>query len=203
MKIAGLCWLSVVLTFVLSAGDTVTAVDQNWLTSIVEGLKNQYKISDMYSLAASIQGGTSGNLQEIFRDNPSDIVQQNLTNAGIYLGQRLAIATVKKPAHAEYRLLNNLQLVSNTSDLLVIYCYASSCPTTCANRKNPYNILKLIQTVINSGQWSDRAFVFEKIFRPQNSDGVNQKLLTTALQNLGAVIGSQNIFRCYKPQRII
>ncbi|KAM7394756.1 hypothetical protein PAMP_021542 [Pampus punctatissimus] len=41
MKMAGLHWMAVALAFFLSTGNSLAVVDQSWLTSIVEGIKNQ------------------------------------------------------------------------------------------------------------------------------------------------------------------
>lgn len=161
---------------------------------------DRYSIPGMYSLAASIPGGASGNLQTIFQANPPNNVHNGINNNGKYTGQRLAVATVVKPQHAEYRLLNNLQLDSNMNDLLVLYCFASSCPTTCTNTNSPYNILHLIKSLIDNGQWTDRAFVFEKIFKPGGQTIIDPNELVSALERLGNAIGSANIFRCYTPQ---
>lgn len=40
-QMAGLCWTAAVLLVFLSAGNTSAAVDQNWLASIIEGIKNE------------------------------------------------------------------------------------------------------------------------------------------------------------------
>lgn len=41
VHMAGLRWMVVALTFVLSAGGGSAAVDQNWLTSIIDGIKKE------------------------------------------------------------------------------------------------------------------------------------------------------------------
>lgn len=197
-QMAGL-WMTLVLVFLLSGGSA--AVDQNQLARLIKGLKNEYQISGMFCLVLSIPNMDPVTLDQIFTDNPKNTVKQKVSQGYVYKGTRLAVAAVKKPEHAEYRVLKDLRLQSNAGDLLVIYSYASSCPTTCTNRKNPYNIITLISNVISSGNWGRRAFVFEKIFKPQDSSGIDERVLEKAIRELRASgIGLANIFRCFKPK---
>ncbi|XP_041641825.1 uncharacterized protein LOC121508802 [Cheilinus undulatus] len=193
-------WMTVMLVILVSNGCSAV-VDQNNLALLTARIKNEYSIRGMYSLALSIQSEDPVNLQNIFQNNPKRQVEQAISGRQVYRGQRLAVAGVNQPEHAEYRLLNGLQLDSQDGDLLVLFSYASSCPSTCTNSRNPYNILNPIRNLINSGRWSRRVFVFEKIFRPQNSQGIDESKLKQAIVELGnSGIGLENIYRCYKPQ---
>ncbi|XP_041641687.1 uncharacterized protein LOC121508720 [Cheilinus undulatus] len=193
-------WMTVMLVIIVSNGCSAV-VDQNQLAQLMKGITHHYSIRGMYSLALSIKSEDPVNLQNIFQCNPKEEVQRVISDEQVYRGYRLSVAQVKKPEHAEYRLLNGLQLDSQDGDLLVLFSYASPCPSTCTNSRNRYNIFNLIGNLINSGRWSKHVFVFEKIFKPQNSQGINKSKLIQAIVKLGnSGIGLENIYRCYKPQ---
>ncbi|XP_074521169.1 uncharacterized protein LOC141786412 [Halichoeres trimaculatus] len=196
---AGL-WMTWTLVFLLTGGSA--AVDQNQLARLVKGLKDEYRISGMFSLALSIPSEDPANLRQIFTDNPKTTVEQTVNGGGVYQGARLAVAAPqdRPPVHAERRVLLNLQLQSNPGDLLVIYSYASPCNHKCTNINNPYNILGLIGNVINAGNWGGRVFVFEKVFVPHGPTAITEAALSASLQALGrSGIGLANIFRCFRP----
>ncbi|XP_054461108.1 uncharacterized protein LOC129096365 [Anoplopoma fimbria] len=211
---AGLCLKTVTLVFFLSAGSLAAvdqntlAVDQNTLAAnqdtlagLILAVKDRYLIKGMFSLALSIQSKNQ-NLEQIFKDNPVNKVTDQLSKGLVYRGKRLAVAKVKKPEHAELRLLTNLSLVSKKGDLLVIYSYASSCSTSCTVINGPYNIIKKINNVIDKGNWSKYAFVFEKVFSPKNKTHIEKCFLRKALKDLGTSrITLANIFRCYVPNK--
>ncbi|KAI3353566.1 hypothetical protein L3Q82_020086, partial [Scortum barcoo] len=82
---AGPCWMAVVVAFFLSAQDSLAAVDQNWLTSITEGIKNQYALGDTFSLAVNVPEGQDPNdLQQVFQDDPADKVKQTVSEGQVY-----------------------------------------------------------------------------------------------------------------------
>lgn len=97
--------------------------------------------------------------------------------------------------HAEYRTLQKLNTLSNShnqDDLLLIYVFASPCAHKCANTNHKANILDLLRVY----KKYKVVFVFSKVFKPRNSGSIPEEQLHDALENLGAVIGLERIFRC-------
>ncbi|XP_054460986.1 uncharacterized protein LOC129096270 [Anoplopoma fimbria] len=196
---AGLWLKTVTLVFFLFAG-SLAAVDQNKLAQLIQAVKTQYPIQGMFSFALSIQGMDQNQLDQIFEDNPQDVVTQMVSKREVYTGKRLNVAKLKGHEHAEWRVLKDLNLESNTGDLLVIYCQSSSCPRTCTEINGPYNIMDKIDIVIEKGKWSEKVFVFENVFQPKTED-IDVDELKQALVNLAtSKIKLANIFRCYTPQ---
>lgn len=158
----------------------------------------------MFSLAVSIKSEDPANLELILEKSPQKSVLKAISEGDVYKGERLAVATVKKPEHAEWRVLKDLNLKGAKDDLLVIYSYASSCPTTCTNKTSKYNIIDKIQNLLenNKKKLSQYAFVFEKVFKPKESDGFLKGKLKQALEHLSTSgVSLANIFRCYKPEK--
>ncbi|KAG7234473.1 hypothetical protein INR49_004762 [Caranx melampygus] len=193
-QMAGLCWLSVVLTFVLSAGDTVTAVDQNWLTSIVEGLKNQYPLRDAFTVAVSIPENQDPNeLQQVLQGDPADQVKQAVSQGQVYRGTRV-VAAVQPEAVS--RVLKNIDSLTQSSqgNFLIIYSSESPCGPACTNT-NQDGIADKINDVIQN--WSGYAFAFSNVV---DVPDVSTSQMAQSFQQLAvAKMGLDNIFRCYNP----
>ncbi|XP_045897171.1 uncharacterized protein LOC123964106 isoform X2 [Micropterus dolomieu] len=198
----GLRLTTVTLVFLLSVGG-LAAVDQNKLAELIQRIKEEYPINNtMFSLAVSIKSEDPANLELILKKSPQKSVQKAISEGDVYKGKRLAVATVKKPEHAEWRVLKDLNLKGDKGDLLVIYSYASSCPTTCTKKRSNYNIIDKIKNEISKNKeiWSNYVFVFEKVFMPKDSEGIDEETLKKALKDLATSgIPLANIFRCYKP----
>ncbi|XP_028267926.1 uncharacterized protein LOC114439922 [Parambassis ranga] len=193
-------WMTVFLVLLLAQG-YVAVVDTTTLANLIQRLRQRYSVSGMFSLAVSLKGGNLAHLEEIFQQNPPDKVEGEILKGRVYRGFRLALAKVGQPEHAELRVLKDLNLDSIKGDMLVIYSYASPCPTTCTNICNRYNIINPINNLINIGQWSTYAFVFEKVFNPRDcKKGLKESELKRALTDLadGSQIKLPDIFRCYK-----
>lgn len=108
--------------------------------------------------------------------------------------------------HAEWRLLQNLNLEGQDGELLVFFSYASPCSTSCADPNEPHKITDKLQKLFTEHKWGEKAFVFQTVFRPGgmniDSDEKREEIkrsTTEALTNIGKFIGSENIFRCYRP----
>lgn len=156
----------------------------------------------MYSVAVSLPKDHWYDLNQVTK--PTEEEGKNIASGDlVFNNNRLAIATVKAPEHAEWRLLNTLHLDSNEGDLLVIFSYGSPCPNNCANPNDDYTIIKKINAVISGGKWGDKVFVFEKIYKPKIKGEIPRDQLETAVRNLGtSSVGLANIFRCFKPNEV-
>lgn len=168
---------------------------------------DRYNINTMYAMAASIpkyENQLSYDLTKAMLN-----LQPNW-NDGILRTPRLVVATKKDVTtnlneyteHAEWRVLQNLNLEGQDGDLLVFFSYASPCNEKCANPKGNFRITDGLKTLFKKNVWGGKAFVFEVIFKPSGKDidFVEIKRSTTeALKNIEKVIGSENIFRCYRP----
>ncbi|TMS22863.1 hypothetical protein E3U43_008169 [Larimichthys crocea] len=188
---AGLCWMAVVLAIFLSAGNSLAAVDQNWLESIIEGIKNQYALGDTFSLAVNIpQNQDPDNLQQVFQDDPVDKVKQTVSEGQVYQGTRLVAAG------AVEQVLENIQpfIKRCQGNFLVIYSEESPCSPTCTNA-NEDSIASKINDVIQN--WKGYAFVFSKVVDVPGADMSQQ---SESFKKLGiSKLGLDNIFRCYQP----
>ncbi|XP_044201185.1 uncharacterized protein LOC122976658 [Thunnus albacares] len=211
---AGLCWVTVMLAFSLSAVNSLAAVDQNRLARIVDGILEEYETKGMFSLAVSIPENQNQNtdqiLQEVFRSDPGNNVRNKINNGGVYIGSRVVAAKVLRRLnggadHAESRVvdhLNRLHNSRNANDMLLFYVYASPCIEKCSSETHHENILRRINHI---RQWRSYAVVFSKIFIPKNHEPNTDQQRREALQRLGMYqvnqgsIGLDNIFRCDGP----
>lgn len=135
--------------------------------------------------------------------------QQTQLNDGILRTSRLVVATKKDVTkvtrsgtvhyteHAEWRVLQNLQLYGN-GDLLVFFSYASPCDERCANPTGNLGIIGGLKSLFSQSGWGAKAFVFNTLFRPRGGD-INSDAIRKALTNIKEEIGRHNIFRCYRP----
>ncbi|KAF3852689.1 hypothetical protein F7725_006044 [Dissostichus mawsoni] len=124
-KMAGLCWMAVVLTFFMSAGDTLADVDESWLTSVIEGIKNEYPLGDTFSVAVNIpENQDIDTLQQVFQDDPPDKVKQTVSGGQVYHGTRVVAAA---QSEAVSQVLKNIQpfIKSSEGNFLIIYSEVS------------------------------------------------------------------------------
>ncbi|KAK7929806.1 hypothetical protein WMY93_006201 [Mugilogobius chulae] len=107
--------------------------------------------------------------------------------------------------HAEYRVLQNIQTLTNklnrgiqSTDLMLFYTYKSPCYTRCCSTDSLFNIFSKMSASIR--RWNNYAVVFSNIFVPGHTSDTAATLeqdRRTALLNLGnAVNGIANIYRC-------
>ncbi|XP_067441684.1 uncharacterized protein [Thunnus thynnus] len=218
---AGLCWVTVMLVFFLSAENSLAAVDQNRLAEFVDGIREEYGIDKMFSLAVSIpenQNQTTGQiLQQVFTSDPGNNVKNTINNHKVYIGSRVVAAKVlerdtRGNSHAESRVLDNLHNLFNNNyfvnDMLLFYVYASPCKT-CSSTNSKDGGMSILRRLFKIRQWHSYAVVFSKIFSPRSNSSTTTMKPTTdpderkqALQNLGTFkgdqgpIGLKNIFRC-------
>ncbi|XP_044201160.1 uncharacterized protein LOC122976643 [Thunnus albacares] len=202
---AGLCWLTVMLAFFLSAENSLAAVDQNRLERIVDGILGEYRTDCMFSLAVSIPENQNQDidqiLQQVFRCDPGDNVKNKINNDEVYIGSRVVAAKVLKRTnkpddHAESRVLDHLNQLfesggANNHDMLLFCVYASPCVER--RVENSKNILTRIH---NIRRWNTYAVVFFKVFNGKNCWTNRNHQRRGALQRLGTSIGLDNIFRC-------
>ncbi|XP_035516937.1 uncharacterized protein LOC118327622 [Morone saxatilis] len=187
---AGLCWMALVLAFFLSAGNSSAAVDQNWLASIIEGIKNQYALGDTFSLAVNVpQNQDPSNLQEVFKDDPADQVKQTVSGGQVYQGARVVAAA---QSGALSHVLEKIQpfIKSSEGNVLVIYSEESPCGPTCTNQDG---IAGKINDVTQN--WSGFAFAFSKVADVSDASQQAESFKQLEISKLGL----DNIFRCYKP----
>ncbi|XP_039666508.1 uncharacterized protein LOC120565143 [Perca fluviatilis] len=208
-KMAGLCWMAVVLAFSLSAGNT-EAMNQNRLETIVKYIMEMYSVCNkgntlQFSLAVNIPENQYLNLQELFKDDVADNVKRLLKKGKVYTSNNMvaAMPMKKKDEHAEARVLANIQPLPDSSagKSLVFYSYLSPCVTKCANPKHDDNILKDINEKIPKDKWAERVFVFSTIFKKYtDQNGKEQEFseneIRDALKELGGTTLDYNIFRC-------
>ncbi|XP_051241480.1 uncharacterized protein LOC127355050 [Dicentrarchus labrax] len=187
---AGLCWMALVLAFFLSAGKSSAAVDQNWLASIIEGIKNQYALGDTFSLAVNVpQNQDPSNLQEVFKDDPADQVKQTVSGGQVYQGSRVVAAA---QSGALLNVLEKIQsfIKSSEGNVLVIYSEESPCGPTCTNEDG---IAGKINDVTQN--WSGFAFAFSKVADVSDASQQAESFKQLEISKLGL----DNIFRCYNP----
>ncbi|XP_022616406.1 uncharacterized protein LOC111232967 [Seriola dumerili] len=199
---AGLCWVTVVLTFLLSPGISATAVDKDDLKKIVNFMMNRYNIKTQVGVAVNIPKDQDLNtLQEVFEK--ADVVRKKLDNNSVYVDAcRMVAARPYKNVHAEVRVLKNMEnLVNNANDhFLVFYSFYSPCGRHCMNENGPYSIIPKINEVFPN--WNQFAFVFSEVFdKTSKGDPIDKNETEEALKQLGrSKVGHDNIFRCYKPK---
>ncbi|XP_068583823.1 uncharacterized protein [Cebidichthys violaceus] len=185
---AGLRWMAVVLTVFLSAGDSLAAVDQNWLTSVIEGIKKEYALDGAFSLAVNVpENQDINNLQQVFQSDPADGVKQKVSEGQVYQGTRVVAA-----AQSVSRVLENIQtlMTSSQGNVLVIYSEESPCCPT-----NEDDVADKVNDVVQ--KWSGYALVFSKV--PDVPDADASQLAETFKQLAISKLGLDNIFRCYEP----
>ncbi|XP_039662836.1 uncharacterized protein LOC120562943 isoform X1 [Perca fluviatilis] len=190
---AGLCWLAVVLAFFMS--DSLTAMEQDRLASIIQGIKNEYDLGDTFSLAVNIpQDQDINDLQQVFQDDPADKVKQTVSEGQVYQGTRVVAAAQPE---ALSRVLGNLQPLFKRSKghFLLIYSEESPCGPTCTTNENKDRITGKINEIIQN--WGSYAFVFSKV---HDVPGADTPQLAESFKQLGvSKLGLDKVFRCYKP----
>lgn len=181
--------------------DGGSAVDQNKLKELIQEINKKYSFWGMFAWALSINDEDKSNLEKIYEDNPKVKVMDMFNKSGVYRGRRFAVAKVKQPEHAEFRLLTDFRLHSDEGDLLVFHSHASPCTTTCTNENNPHTIIKRIKKVITDGKWTQCVWVYNVIFKPKGIVHIDEEDLSQGLKNLTrSGIPLANIFRCFTPK---
>ncbi|XP_038595661.1 uncharacterized protein LOC119919325 [Micropterus salmoides] len=192
---AGLCWMAVMLAFVLSVGNSVDAVTPEILARFVDRILGKYGTDGMFSLAVMIPQNQNQNqdqnFQQVFKTDLGNKVRNMMNKNQVYIGNRVVAAKFLKGAdHAELRVLANMQGLldhHNAEDnFLLFYVYASPCPQCPLNR----NWGKLNRRV------GGHAFVFTKLFIPRDSTNFSNTYRDTALTQLGNAVNRHTIFRC-------
>ncbi|XP_033985620.1 keratin, type II cytoskeletal 2 epidermal-like [Trematomus bernacchii] len=192
---AGLCWMAVVLTFFMSAGDTLADVDESWLTSVIEGIKKEYPLGDTFSVAVNIpENQDIDTLQQVFQDDPPDKVKQTVSGGQVYHGTRVVAAA---RSEAVSQVLKNIQpfIKSSEGNFLIIYSEVSPCGPTCTTNANQDSSRDEINNVIKN--WRGYAFAFSKLGDVPAGDTPQ---IAKSFKNLGiSKLGLDKIFRCYNP----
>ncbi|KAL3066372.1 hypothetical protein OYC64_016346 [Pagothenia borchgrevinki] len=192
---AGLCWMAVVLTFFMSAGDTLADVDESWLTSVIEGIKKEYPLGDTFSVAVNIpENQDIDTLQQVFQDDPPDKVKQTVSGGQVYHGTRVVAAA---RSEAVSQVLKNIQpfIKSSEGNFLIIYSEVSPCGPTCTTNANQDSTAVEINNVIKN--WRGYAFAFSKLGDVPAGDTPQ---IAKSFKNLGiSKLGLDKIFRCYTP----
>ncbi|XP_056228402.1 uncharacterized protein si:dkey-96g2.1 [Seriola aureovittata] len=209
---AGLCWVVVTLTLLLSGENSSAAVDKNQLAKITKFIIERYDIKTQVSVAVNIPVKTVNQnyLEEVFKRATAAAVQKKLSEDSVYPNDtsddRVVVA---KPDfkewytdHAEALVLQNMKplVESRDGNFLVFYTFYSPCGAKCTNLKNRNSIIPKINQVFPN--WGQFAFVFSKVF-DKTSKGVpiDKDEPVESLKQLGNTkVGHDNIFRCYKPK---
>lgn len=186
-----LWWKTTLLVFFLSSGNTWAAVNQTWLTSVTQAIKNEYAPGDTFSLVVNIPENQDPNdLQPIFQDDPADKVKESVSQGQVYQGTRVVAAGNLSS------VFDNIQPLTQSSqgNVLVIYSEQSPCGPQCSST-NQDGITAKINDVIQN--WSSYAFVFSKALDISAAD-IPQ--VAESFKNLEiSQLGLENVFRCYKP----
>ncbi|KAK2817522.1 hypothetical protein Q5P01_025713 [Channa striata] len=191
---AGFCWMTVVLVFFLSVGTSLAAVDQNWLTSIIEGIKDQYPLGNTFSLIVNIpENQDLDSLQEVLQDDSTDKVKEAVSQGQVYQGSRVVAAA---QSEALSQVLKNMEplIKSSQGNFLIIYSEESPCGSTCTNT-NEGSIANKINDITQN--WSGYAFVFSKVLAGPDAD--TSQLAQSFKQLTISKLGLENIFRCFQP----
>ncbi|XP_033985623.1 uncharacterized protein LOC117481833 [Trematomus bernacchii] len=201
MKMAGLCWISVLLAVSLSIGDC-EPLDIGYVKRIAELIQNNFLINDRhFSVAVNIPEDQNL-LAKAFDKINLDDVKKDLDEGKVYIGSNAVVAVPQKKDtytdHAEAQVLDNLGNLANTHEgnILVLYSWLSPCGDKCTNINNRNNILKKIEEKVKP-KWESYAFVFHTVFDLKGEVSISN--IQGTLLNLRGVMVDDNIFRCYKP----
>ncbi|XP_014858273.1 PREDICTED: uncharacterized protein LOC106927305 [Poecilia mexicana] len=182
---AALCWVVLGLAVLLSPQRSLAAVNQDWLTNIIQNLKNEYALGDSYSLAVNIPVNQDlGSLAEVLKDDPADAVKQAISAGQVYQGTRV-VAAVQSGALGQ--VLEKIQPLIKSSDGNVLIVYSEGYPD--AN-----GIDNKISDVVQN--WKSYAFVFSKVADVADADTLQRAALFK--QQEVSKFGLENIFRCYE-----
>ncbi|XP_008416239.1 uncharacterized protein LOC103469933 [Poecilia reticulata] len=182
---AVLCWVVLGLAVFLSPQRSLAAVNQDWLTNIIQNLKNEYALGDSYSLAVNLPVNQDlDSLAEVLKDDPADAVKQAISAGQVYQGTRV-VAAVQSGALAQ--VLEKIQPLIKSSDGNVLIVYSEGYPD--AN-----GIDNKISDVVQN--WKSYAFVFSKVADVADADTLQRAALFK--QQELSKFGLENIFRCYE-----
>ncbi|XP_034055471.1 uncharacterized protein LOC117535190 [Gymnodraco acuticeps] len=220
---AGLCWMTVMLTVLLSAGDRADAVDSadavdlETLASYVNQISALYGTHGTYSLAVSIplpEMNRNKNKKTFLADllkksDPVERVKDKLDKDEVYVGTRVVASKFQEEGqHAESRVVDNLvtlfnNKVNKAQDMLLFYAFTTPCGKcfqlgSTGNNLDRYNQIRL---------WQSYAAVFSEVFQPRDKkDRLPDVNMGAAIQLFGnyqgprGQIGLDHIFRCMKPE---
>ncbi|XP_074521433.1 uncharacterized protein LOC141787048 [Halichoeres trimaculatus] len=191
VQMAALGWTLVLSALLLSAGTTLADVDQDWLTSIMEGIKTEYALGDTFSLAVNVPLNQDPNtLQEVLQYDPADRVQQAVSEGGVYQG-RVVIAAAQ--AGSLPRVLENIRALMKSSQghFLVLYSQQPPCGPACAANDDPAPAK--VQDITQ--HWSAYAFVFSRVRAgpPEDLSRISESFRRLHISGLGL----NNVFRCF------
>ncbi|XP_023189321.1 uncharacterized protein LOC111608597 isoform X1 [Xiphophorus maculatus] len=182
----GLFWVTVV--FFLSVENTSAAVDQKWLTDIVQTIKNKYQLGDTSSWAVNIpQNQDPSHLMEVLQEDPPDAVKIAVSKSDVYQGKRMTVST---QSVAIPHVLEKIKVsqTGNQGNTIIIYSEKYQ-------NINENGIAANINKIIHS--WGRYAFVFSKVVDVADA-GIPARAELFKQQELSK-FGLENIFRCYEP----
>nr|XP_033934228.1 uncharacterized protein LOC117442342 [Pseudochaenichthys georgianus] len=214
---AGLCWMAVMLTVLLSAGDRADAVDLETLASYVNQISAMYGTHGTYSLAVSIplpEMNRNKNKKTFLEDllkksDPVERVKDKLDKDEVYVGTRVVASKFHEEGqHAESRVVDKLVTLFNSEvnkaqDMLLFYVFATPCGKclqigTTRSLLDKYDQIRL---------WQSYAVVFSEVFQPRDQkDRIPDVKMRAAIQAFGnyqgprGQIGLDHLFRCMKPE---
>ncbi|XP_034092888.1 uncharacterized protein LOC117560173 [Gymnodraco acuticeps] len=213
MKMAGLCWISVLLAVSLSIGDCAT-LKLDYVKRIAQLIqKNFQQNGKQFSVAVNIPEvpKTTKELEEVILPVNREKFNDDLGKGKVYKGNNAVVAIPQRKDtytdHAEAQVLDNLGNLANThkGNILVLYSWLSPCGDKCTNINNQNNILTKIKEKVKP-KWKSFAFVFHTVYTWFMDNNKNKKDIPEAdikmtFRNLRQVIVDDNIFRCYKPEK--
>ncbi|XP_038133977.1 protein qua-1-like [Cyprinodon tularosa] len=182
---AVLCWVVLGLSVFLSPRSSLAAVDQSWLTNIVENIRNEYPLGDTYTVALNIPVNQDPeSLTEVLNDDPEDKVKQTVSQGQVYQGTRVVAAT---QSDALARVLQKVEplIKSSAGNALIVYS---------EGYLKANGIDSQISNIIQN--WGSYAFVFSKVASDANNNVLNRDELFK--RQAFSKFGLENIFRCYE-----
>ncbi|KAL3066369.1 hypothetical protein OYC64_016344 [Pagothenia borchgrevinki] len=214
MKMAGLCWISVLLAVSLSIGDCAT-MDLDYVTIIAKLIEDTYYYNgQQFSVAVNIPKvqKTTEELEKVILPVDWDVATPFLKAGKVYQGSNAVVAVPQERTtkfgniyneHAEKQVMNNLGDLANTheGDILVLYSWMSPCGK-CTEEGGDFHILDKIKELKNKGK--SFALVFHTVHAwIMYNDGMKKDIpeadIKNTFRNLRKVIVDDNIFRCYYP----
>ncbi|XP_023189317.1 uncharacterized protein LOC111608595 [Xiphophorus maculatus] len=184
-KMAVLCWVVLVLAVFLSPQCSLAAVDEAWLTDIIQNLKNEYELGDSYSLVVNLPVNQDiSSLAEVLKDDPADAVKQAISTGQGYQGTRV-VAAAQSGALAH--VLEKIQPLIKSSDGNVLIVYSEGYPDANGIDNKISNIVQ---------NWKSYAFVFSKVADVADADTLARAAMFKEQEV--SKFGLENIFRCYE-----
>ncbi|RVE76588.1 hypothetical protein OJAV_G00009850 [Oryzias javanicus] len=206
MKMAGLLWLSASVLLLQSC----SCIDEEQLSPVVDEIWKNYKVNNMFSIAASIPKKENQedeyDVSQVLNTEEPEAVKTAMKKKEVYMHGRIVAATVTKNPDvegdvipAEYRVLQNFDNLLNQkfdydNDLMLFYDLAAPCVQKCTDENNPENILKYLPKL---KRWTHYAFAFSGLYLSRDpQESISDEQRRAGVQKVAGSLGLENVFRC-------